>query len=109
MMLEVLSKSLTCRYIAYDEFGTLTGKNESYLVTGNNTALLPPHGCEYHKDWNAYVCEDVCYRTLTLSYNEPGTYEYGKAPLGPGSYVRVSAFPSPLGSFNNHVTTCNNM
>jgi hypothetical protein len=89
--------SLTCRYIAYDEFGTLTGKNESYLVTANNTALLPPHGCEYHKDWNAYVCEDVCYRTLTLSYNEPGKYEYGKAPLGPGSYVRVSFFPIPFG------------
>ena len=61
-------------YTFYDRDGSLTGLGSPGFVIANTTEILPPgqKGCLAKPAWNAYVCSNVCYRTLSVAYAEPG-------------------------------------
>ena len=57
----------------FDKDGSLNGGSPGYIVA-NTTQILPPGlaSCTAHPTWNAYTCSDVCYRSVWISYPEPG-------------------------------------
>ncbi len=56
----------------FDKDGSLSRSKPGYVLAKTNE-ILPRNreGCTLKKEWNAYFCSGVCYRTLLVTYQDP--------------------------------------
>lgn len=84
-------------YAIWDKDGSIVGRSGGYVV-GTDPFLKPkpPSKCRPMPNSNALACPATCYRTLYVSYQEPGfsPLANGTRKLGTFRLVLLDVLPS---------------